>query len=87
MNRERILAVIADFLEKRGKLPNNRNELLNYKYLEVGHIDSFGMVQLIMTIEDEFGIELQQENLEDVELVSTVRGLVDLVEMRIKQKR
>ena len=73
-------------MEKRGKLPEDKNKLLCYRYMDVGHIDSFGMVQLMMSIEDEFDIELQAENLENVEGLSTV-GLVDLVETRVKVKR
>ncbi len=87
MSREEILNVIIDFLGKRGKLPEDKKKLLSYRYLDVGHIDSFGMVQLIMSIENEFDIELQAENLENVEGLSTVGGLVDLVETRVKAKR
>lgn len=87
MPRDKVLNFIVDFLEKRGNLPVDKNEILQYRYLDVGHIDSFGMVQLIMSIEDEFDIKLQAENLENVEGLSTVGGLVDLVETRAKVKR
>ena len=76
-----------DFLEKRGKLPEDKKKIFSYRYLETGHIDSFGMIQLIMSLEDEFGIELQPEHLENLEGLSTVGGLVDLVETRVKAKR
>ena len=58
MDRDRVLNFVIGFLEKKGKLPEDKMELLNYRYLDVGHIDSFGMVQLLMSIEEEFNIEL-----------------------------
>ena len=85
-NREKILKLIVEFLEKRGQLPKKRKELLNYSYLENGHIDSFGMVQLLMTLEDEFEVDLQQKNWRDMGFAKTVGGLVDLVDLRIKEK-
>lgn len=83
MNKEKILSFIVDFLEQKGKLPEDRTKLLNYRYLATGHIDSFGMVQLLMSIEEEFNIEIKRENLE---LISTIGGIVELTEQRIKEQ-
>lgn len=86
MGREQILTVIVEFLQKRGDLPKGKKESLNYRYLESGHVDSFGIVQLIMSLEEEFNIESLQESLRDIGLVVTVGDLVEAVYQRIKAK-
>jgi acyl carrier protein len=85
MDSDRVLNVVTDFLERKGKLPEDKTELLNYRYLDVGHIDSFGMVQLLMLVEEEFDIELKQENMENLEFISTIGGIVELAAQRIKE--
>ncbi len=41
--------------------------------------DSLDMVQLVMSLEDEFGLEIENE---EIQSVTTVRGIVEFIEKK-----
>ena len=53
-----------------------------YRFLEVAHIDSFGLNEFIMEIEDQFNIVLSPEDNQSEEFRS-VGGLVQLIKNRM----
>jgi len=57
-------------------------EFLKYRYLDE-HLDSFGIMQLIMTLETEFGITLNTEDTESEE-IRTIEGLINIIERKLK---
>jgi D-alanine--poly(phosphoribitol) ligase subunit 2 len=75
-----IFIFIISLLEKRGPIPLETDaEKLNYRYLDMAHIDSFGLNEFIMEIEDQFNITLSPEDAQSEEFRS-VGGLVQLIQ-------
>ena len=60
----------------------NNDEILNYRYLDAGHIDSFGLIQFIIAIEEEFNIKLEPKDTESDEF-RYVGGLIKLIEAKL----
>ncbi len=50
---EEILKFICDALNNRSPLKFDGDALLSYRYLDAKHLDSFGLIQFIVEIEDE----------------------------------
>jgi len=71
--------IIAE-LEKKGPIPgHNKAEKLRFEFLNQGHIDSFGLMNLIMTIEDEFDVTLSAEDTQSEEFRS-IGGTIKIIE-------
>ncbi|MBU0516566.1 MAG: acyl carrier protein [Proteobacteria bacterium] len=72
--------VVFAFFKDRGGLPGeNAEQKLACRFLDVGLLDSLGLVELITEIEDRFSITLTDDHTES-EQFQTVGGLVDLIE-------
>ncbi|MFC1717384.1 phosphopantetheine-binding protein [Candidatus Poribacteria bacterium] len=71
---------VIDYFREKG-LPdiNTVTELLSYNYLDKGIIDSFGIVEMIVSLEEEFGVTFPPEEMQKEEF-GTVGGLIDIVE-------
>lgn len=80
--RQRIFNFIKDYLETIKPLNMNDDEILNYRYLDAGHIDSFGLIQFIIAIEEEFNIKLEPKDTESDEF-RYVGGLIKLIEAKL----
>ena len=80
--RQRIFNFIKDYLETIKPLNMNNDEILNYRYLDAGHIDSFGLIQFIIAIEEEFNIKLEPKDTESDEF-RYVGGLIKLIEAKL----
>jgi acyl carrier protein len=66
VNKEKIIKRVISIIEQGGPIPKQTlDEKLSYRYLDAGHIDSFGITRLIFSIEDEFGIELSPDDTPD----------------------
>ena len=72
---ENVLARVRELVENVAELelPSDDSDLL-----ESGRIDSLALVELIYAIEEEFGVELQLEQL-DAERFRTIGAIVLLV--------
>ena len=81
--KETIKQFIIDELERKQAIPPSIN-IDEYRFLDVGHIDSLGTMKFIITIEDKFDIELSQEDIASEEF-RTVGGLVSMVERRLQK--
>jgi D-alanine--poly(phosphoribitol) ligase subunit 2 len=80
---KKIFSFIISLLEKHGPIPaETDDERMAYRYLEVAHIDSFGLNDFIMEIEDQFNIALSPEDNQSEDFRS-VGGLVQLIKNRI----
>jgi D-alanine--poly(phosphoribitol) ligase subunit 2 len=74
-----IFSFIISLLEKHGPIPaETDDERMAYRFLEVAHIDSFGLNEFILEIEDQFNIVLSPEDNQSEEFRS-VGGLVQLI--------
>jgi len=78
-----IFNFVISLLERHGPLPvESDNERMAYRYLEVAHIDSFGLNEFVMEIEDQFNIALSAEDNQS-EQFRSVGGLVQLIKNRM----
>ena len=71
---------VTDYFKEKG-LPDigGGDELLSYNYLDKGIIDSFGIVEMIVSLEGEFGFTFPAEEMLKEEF-GTVGGLINIVE-------
>ena len=80
---QKIFIFIVSLLEKHQPIPaETDDERMAYRYLEVAHIDSFGLNDFIMEIEDQFNIALSPEDNQSEDFRS-VGGLVQLIKNRM----
>lgn len=77
-----VLNFICEALTSRAPLNLEGGSLLSYRYLDAKHLDSFGLIQFIIEIEDEFDIELTPEDTQSDEF-RYISGLVNLIERKI----
>lgn len=74
-----ILQYIYESLNQRTPLPyENPEELLDVNYVEEGLVDSLGLLQFILEIEDEFQIEFTEEEMLSP-TVMHIRKLIQLI--------
>lgn len=72
---------IINVLQKKYSIGEEVNiETLNY--VESGYVDSLGMIQFVVELEDEFGIEFSDEELTDPSF-KIVGELIKLVERKV----
>lgn len=77
MMREEIKSFILALLEKKQRLPNCDN-IGSYRYLDLGHVDSLGVMNFILQLEDHFNIEITDDDMLS-ESFQTVDGLVGII--------
>ena len=71
---------IIDFFDRHGKLDGrDPAELLDDSYFELELLDSLGVVQMIVGIEDDLGVRLESEQMQDPRFCS-IRGLAAIVD-------
>lgn len=80
---EEIRNYIVDYLEREYSLPQDV-DFDTFDFVKEGYVDSMGMVQFIVLIEDEFGIAFTDEELESDEF-RTVNGLAELVNSKVEE--
>jgi len=69
-----------NYLNNVKPLEISKEEFLNYRYLD-NHLDSFGIIQFIMAIENEFEITLLPEDTESEEF-RTIQGLIKIIKSK-----
>lgn len=70
---------ILNYLEEIKELPGETMEdKCRYNFVDEGHIDSFGILQLIMTVEKEFDFRFGPEHLQD-EGIRTIDGMAGII--------
>lgn len=72
---------ILEYLESEYSLPKDADDSFNF--IETGYVDSMRMVQFIVLLEDEFGIEFTDEEL-TLDEFKTIGGLAGLVERKLE---
>ncbi len=78
-----MLEFFRNYLNSIKELNLNDEELLNYRYLD-NHLDSFGIIQFIMAVEEEFGITLTPEDTESEEF-RTIGGVIEIIKRKLSQ--
>ena len=68
------------YFSEKGTLPGaSKDEQLRADYFDAGLIDSFGVIDLITSIESQFKVELKPDNMQDIRF-RTVKGLAEIIE-------
>jgi acyl carrier protein len=75
---ENIRNFIVEYIQREYTIPAEI-DLMSLNYVASGYIDSMGLLQFLATIEDEFSIEFEDEDLEKPE-IQVVGELIALVE-------
>jgi acyl carrier protein len=75
-----MIKFFREYLESIKPFNMNDDELLKYRYLD-NHLDSFGIIQFIMTVEEEFDITLEAEDTESEEF-RTVGGVIEIIKRK-----
>ena len=71
---------LVDYFSSNGKLAGRSvEELAGENYVSMELLDSLGIVQMLVGIEDEFGVWLDPEEMQDPRFCS-IDGLAELVE-------
>lgn len=78
MERE-IIRKLQDFLGK------DLSNYLEEDLIHTGIVDSFGFTQLLLYIEEEFGISFSEEDMEDRN-IKTLKGLVGKITNKLSEK-
>ena len=58
------------------------DDIMSLNYMETGYVDSIGLVSFIATIEDEFGIEFSDEDMENPDF-KVVGTLIELISQKL----
>lgn len=76
MTREEIVAGLAEILNEVADVePSDVAE--EKSFVEELDVDSLAMVEIIVAVEERFGVELPEEELKELRLVSDVVGRVE----------
>lgn len=76
-----IQKVITIYLQKYGNLP--KDNLLNFRYLDHGIIDSLNLIKFIFFLEKKFKIKIKSKDSESDEF-RYIGGLIKLIFKKIK---
>lgn len=71
---------IVEYIQREYTIPEEVN-VMELNYVESGYVDSLGLIQFIATIEDEFGIEFSDEDLEN----PNIKIVGELIKMIIEK--
>jgi len=71
---------LREYLSEIKPIKMDDNTFLKYRYLD-NHLDSFGIIQFIMAIEEEFNITLLSEDTESEEF-RTIEGVIKIIESK-----
>ena len=79
MTQKKIFEKLIEILEKNKKLPfRTKKKILNFRYLDVGFIDSIQIMSLIISIEKTFKIKISARDTESNDF-RTVKGLIKII--------
>ena len=71
---------LVEYMREHGKADGGDAEsLAEENYFERELLDSLGIVQMVVGIEDEFGVRLEAEQMQDPRFC-TIRGLAQIVD-------
>ena len=77
---ENIRQFIIQLLLEKGPIPKDI-AIDDYRYIDIGHIDSLGFIKFIFRIEEQFRIQFCEADISGSE-IRTIGGLVRLLESK-----
>lgn len=75
---------VMNLLQKKYAIKQTE-DIENFNYVESGFIDSMGIIQFIVALEDEFSIEFTDDELNDPEF-KTIGGVIRIIEGKQRNK-
>lgn len=72
---------VTEYIQREYTVPEDV-DIMTLNYIEAGYIDSMGYIQFISTIEDEFDIEFEVEDIENPDM-RIVGKLIDFINRKI----
>jgi len=78
---EEIKSFVLEYLQREYSLPDNI-DVMSFNYIDTGYVDSIGLVQFIVSLEDEFNIEFSDEDLTNPD-IKVIGSLIKLINDKI----
>lgn len=75
---------VTEYIQREYTVPEDV-DIMTLNYIEAGYIDSMAFIQFISTIEDEYDIEFEVEDIENPEL-RIVGKLIDFIQAKIDEQ-
>ena len=73
---------VTGYIQREYTVPENK-DIMALNFIEEGYIDSMGYIQFISTIEDEFGVEFEVEDMENPDL-RIVGNLIEFINKKLE---
>lgn len=78
---ENVKEFVTEYIQREYTVSDDI-DIMSLNYVESGYIDSLGLIQFIATIEDEFGIEFEEEDLENPD-IKVVGKLIEMIQKKV----
>lgn len=75
---------VTDYIQREYTVPEDK-DIMTLNYIEEGYIDSMAFIQFISTIEDEYDIEFEVEDIENPDL-RIVGNLIDFIKSKVEEQ-
>lgn len=75
---------VTEYIQREYTVPEDV-DIMTLNYIEAGYIDSMGFIQFVSTIEDEFDIEFEVEDIENPDM-KIVGKLIDFISAKVAKK-
>lgn len=75
---------VTEYIQREYTVPEGV-DIMTLNYIEAGYIDSMAFIQFISTIEDEYDIEFEVEDIENPKL-RIVGKLIDFIQAKIDEQ-
>lgn len=75
---------VTEYIQREYTVPEEV-DIMTLNYIEAGYIDSMGFIQFVSTIEDEFDIEFEVEDIENPDM-KIVGKLIDFISAKVAEK-
>ena len=76
---------VTDYIQREYTVPEDV-DIMTLNYIDAGYIDSMAFIQFISTIEDEFDIEFEVEDIENPKL-RIVGNLIDFIKSKVNEQQ
>ena len=73
---------VTGYIQREYTVPEDK-DIMALNFIEEGYIDSMGYIQVISTIEDEFGVEFEVEDMENPDL-RIVGNLIEFINKKLE---
>lgn len=76
---------VTEYIQREYTVPEDV-DIMTLNYIEAGYIDSMAFIQFISTIEDEYDIEFEVEDIENPNLRITGK-LIDFIKSKVDEQQ